>query len=285
MWQTLETKARFIHQVMTGDTHVRRIEDIDSRALTYAEVKAIASGNPLVIEKAAIDAEMARLTRLRSQHAEAQYHIRSSVRRLGEDIPLIQQRLENLKLDIAQRTETGGDAFRIHITGKTYDDRVKAGEVLNQIASQLAGSGCEKDIGEFAGFRLVLRAGFLDRIDILLKGKNIYSANVSESGLGTIRSMEYVIQNLDECQERCVRELADSEKRKRELQSKIGQPFEHEEKLQSLSLRQQEIVKALDITKNQASSDLDSANPSEQESVSVAVAPAESTKRSVSVRV
>ena len=69
MWQTLETKAKFIHQVMTGDTHIRHIEDIDSRALTYAEVKAIASGNPLVIEKASVDAEITRLTRLRSQHA------------------------------------------------------------------------------------------------------------------------------------------------------------------------------------------------------------------------
>jgi hypothetical protein len=127
MWQTLETKARFINQVMTGDTHVRRIEDIDSHALTYAEVKAIASGNPLAIEKASIDAEVARLTRLRSQHDEAQYHIRSRVRRLSEEIPLIQERLANLKLDIAQRIETGGDAFVIEINGNTLKDRVKAG--------------------------------------------------------------------------------------------------------------------------------------------------------------
>jgi N12 class adenine-specific DNA methylase/predicted O-methyltransferase YrrM len=285
MWQTLETKARFIHQVMTGDTHVRRIEDIDSRALTYAEVKAIASGNPLVIEKASIDAEIARLTRLRSQHAESQYLIRSRVRRLGEEIPLIQERLANLKLDIAQRKDTSGDAFVIQINGNTLNDRVKAGEAVNLLAAQIAGTGCEKQAGEFAGFRLILRAGFLDRVDIVLKGKNTYSANLSDSGLGTIRSMEYVIQNLDECQERYGRELAESEKHKRELESKVGQPFEYEEKLQSLSVRQQEIVKALDITKNQASSDLDAANPSEQESVSVAVAPAENTKRSVSVRV
>jgi hypothetical protein len=80
-----------------------------------------------------------------------------------------------------------------------------------------------------------------------------------------------------------VRELAESEKHKRELESKIGQPFEYDEKLQSLSLRQQEIVKALDITKNQASSDLDSANPSERESVSVAVDQTPETRRGVSV--
>lgn len=116
-------------------------------------------------------------------------------------------------------------------------------------------------------------------MDILLKGKNTYPANISDSGLGTIRSMEYVIQNLDECQERYYRDLAESEKHKGELESKIGQPFEYDEKLQSLSLRQQQIVKALDITKNQASSDLDSANPSEQESVSVAVHQTQETRR------
>lgn len=272
MWQTLETKAKFINQIMTGDTHVRRIEDIDSRALTYAEVKAIASGNPLVIEKASIDAELARLTRLRSQHAETQYRIRSTVRQLGEDIPRISRRLENVKLDIAARKETRGDAFEIRIANATLTDRAEAGEALNQLAGQLAGRSTDKEVGEFAGLRLVLRTGFLEGAEILLKGKNTYSANLSETGLGTIRSMEYVVQNLDESQERCARELADTQKRKHELEAKIGQSFEHEEKLQSLTSRQQEIVKSLDLTKNQAANNMDGANPaSDEEAVAASV--------------
>ena len=79
MWQTLETKCRFIAQVMTGDATMRRAEDVDAAALTYAEVKAIASGNPLVIEKASIDAEVMRLTRLKKQHAESHYQMRSRI--------------------------------------------------------------------------------------------------------------------------------------------------------------------------------------------------------------
>lgn len=272
MWQTLETKAKFINQIMTGDTHVRRVEDIDSRALTYAEVKAIASGNPLVIEKASIDAEIARLTRLRSQHAETQYRIRSTVRRLSEDIPIITQRLENVKLDLAMRKETRGDAFEIRIANATFKERAQAGEALNRLAAQLTGRTAEKEIGEFAGFHLVLRIAYLGHTEILLKGKHTYSANLSETGLGTIRSMEYTVQNLDECQERYARELADAEKRKRELESKIGQPFEHEEKLKSLTLRQQEIVKSLDLTKNQSANNMDAANTaSEDETVAVSV--------------
>src|SRR6266568_7133136 len=73
MWQTLETKAKFIGQVMTGESDLRRIEDIDGAALTYAEVKAIASGNPMVIEKARVDAELLRFTRLRASHFDAQF--------------------------------------------------------------------------------------------------------------------------------------------------------------------------------------------------------------------
>jgi hypothetical protein len=83
------TKAKFIAQVMSGDMTIRRLEDMDSAALTYAEVKAIASGNPLVIEKAQVDAELIRLTRLRSAHAEEQYRIRTSLRhshRGGSDL-------------------------------------------------------------------------------------------------------------------------------------------------------------------------------------------------------
>ena len=83
----------------------------------------------------------------------------------------------------------------IQINGNTFKNRVKA--ALNLFAAQIAGSGCKKQVGELAGFQLILRAGFLDRVHILLKGKNTYSANVSDNGLGTIRSMERVAKHAD----------------------------------------------------------------------------------------
>ncbi len=89
MWQTLETKCRFIAQVMNGDATVRRAEDVDAAALTYAEVKAIASGNPLVIEKAHVDAEVMRLTRLKKQHAESLYQMRYRLKGLGRQHPAL----------------------------------------------------------------------------------------------------------------------------------------------------------------------------------------------------
>ena len=171
MWQTLETKAKFIHQVMTGDTHIRHIEDIDSRALTYAEIKAIASGNPLVIEKASVDAEVMRLNRLRSQHAETQYRIRSDLRRLIEKIPDSRQHIENLKLDMAQRADTHGDAFQIVLEKSVVKDRAIAGELLTRIARRVSDSHQQFDIGSFAGFELSVRSSLWGQGRIRIEGQ------------------------------------------------------------------------------------------------------------------
>ena len=256
MWQTLETKARFINQVMTGDTHIRHIEDIDSRALTYAEVKAIASGNPLVMEKATVDAEIARLTRLRSQHTETQYRIRDQIRHFTEDIPFFKKRIENLKSDMQQRKETRGDAFQIQIEKTTVKDRAIAGEMLNRIARRVAGGTQEYEIGKFAGFQLFVRPAFLQQVALVLKGNNQYTANISDTPLGSIRSLEYVPQNFEGRLLSHEQDLKEAEKNQRELETKIGQPFEHAAKLQSLCQRQKELEDALDISKNQASNSL-----------------------------
>jgi N12 class adenine-specific DNA methylase/SAM-dependent methyltransferase len=263
MWQTLETKAKFIHQVMTGDTHIRHIEDIDSRALTYAEVKAIASGNPLVIEKASVDAEVMRLNRLRSQHAETQYRIRSDLRRLSEQIPGFRQHIENLTLDMAQRIDTHGDAFQIEIEKSKVKDRNIAGEMLVRIARRVSGSQNQFEIGSFAGFELSTRTSLWGRVEFVLKGKNHYALEITETSLGTIRSLEYFVQNMEDRLAHKQAELTDAEKKSRELETKIGQPFEHEAKLVSFGERQKELEKALDITKNQAANSL-SAEETEQ---------------------
>jgi N12 class adenine-specific DNA methylase len=268
MWQTLETKARFINQVMTGDTHVRQIEDIDSRALTYAEVKAIASGNPLVIEKANIDAQVMRLSRLRAQHHETQYRIRSEIRRLEGDISIFTERSRTLSEDTALRQDTRGDAFKISVEGKTFTDRGQAGDTILRLAAQMKEGRREQRIGDFAGFQLFLRSNFIGHCEVVVQGNSLHSANLSDSGLGTIRSLEYAVQNLEERLVKCRREIEDSQKRIDDLKVRVGQPFQHEEKLTVLSTRQQEIIAALDISKNQASSQLDSATEQIDEGIS-----------------
>ncbi len=266
MWQTLETKAKFIAQVMSGDMTIRRLEDLDSAALTYAEVKAIASGNPLVIEKAQVDAELIRLTRLRSAHAEEQYRIRSNLRRSHEDAEIFTIRLANLRQDLGVRQDTSGDKFRIELDGQESNNRGIAGELIMRRAEKLkARFGDDIKIGRFAGFDLFLRPGFNNTTEMVMRGSNSYGARVTDTALGTIRSLEATVQGFEERAERLELDITDANKRVKELGEKVGAKFEREERFQELTRRQSEIEEKLDLTKNQAPSQVEAVSAGDDE--------------------
>ena len=287
MWQTLETKAKFIAQVMSGDMTIRRLEDLDSAALTFAEVKAIASGNPLVIEKAQVDAELMRLTRLRSAHSEEQYRIRRNLLQSREDAEAFTMRLANLRQDIALRQDMSGDNFHIELDGQTINNRGITGELIVRRAEKLKNHfGDDVRIGRFAGFDLFLRPALNSNVEIVVRGKNSYSARVTDTALGTIRSLETTVQGFEERATRLDADIQDCNKRAKELEGKIGAPFEHEKRYQELTVRQGEIEEKLDLTKNQAPSQAD-AEPAEniEEKNSEAQRVRETTKRRVKVSV
>ena len=126
MWQALETKARFISQVMTGDNAARRAEDVGGQELSYAEVKAIASGNPAVLTLAETDAELQRLAILKKNHADEQYLARRSLRDLPDTIARLNTRIADLTADTATLAAHRGNA--VTIGGQTYagEDALKA---------------------------------------------------------------------------------------------------------------------------------------------------------------
>jgi len=268
MWQTLETKARFIAQVMTGESDLRRIEDIDGAALTYAEVKAIASGNPMVIEKAGIDAEVARLSRLHSQHGETQYRLRAQIRHLSDEGPRLEKRLEEVRTDLGTRQDTHGDLFVIQLDGQELRDRGIAGELLLRQAERMRGSRAERQVGIFAGFKLFVTDNFMAGPEIVIKGAGTHLAKVGNTALGTMRSVEYTIQNLEEAAAGIEQRIANTRERFADLIVQSEQPFEYEARLASLVQRQQEIEAALDLTKSQAPSQLDAAPDGEPETES-----------------
>src|SRR5947199_8423960 len=103
MWQTLETKQSFIQQVMCGNVTVRKAEDLESGALSFAEIKAIASGNPLVMEKVRIDTEVRKLDMLRASHLNQQYEINTQVRELPKRIAQSRESYAGLREDISTR--------------------------------------------------------------------------------------------------------------------------------------------------------------------------------------
>ncbi len=266
MWQTLETKAKFIAQVMSGDMTVRRLEDMDSAALTYAEVKAIASGNPLVIEKAQVDAELIRLNRLRSAHAEEQYRIRSNLRHAREEVEKWTERLANLREDLKLRQDTSGDKFRIELDKQFLDNRGVAGELLLRRAEKIKTRfGEDIRLGRFAGFDLFIRAGFNNSAELVLRGRNSYGIRVTDTALGTIRSLESTAQGFEERAARLEADIKDSQKRAVELEAKVGATFEREERFHHLVKRQSEIEEKLDLTKNQAPAQVESSADDEAE--------------------
>ncbi|MEO8426129.1 MAG: DEAD/DEAH box helicase [Verrucomicrobiota bacterium] len=258
MWQTLETKAKFIAQVMSGDMTIRRLEDLDSAALTYAEVKAIASGNPLVIEKAQVDAELMRLTRLRSAHVEEQYRIRRNLRHAHEDAETFTVRLTNLRQDIVARQDTSGDNFRIELDGQALDNRGIAGELLLRRAEKLRNRiGEDVRLGRFAGFDLFIRPGLNETTELTVRGRNCYGARITETAHGTIRSLEATLQSFEERATKLESDILDARKRTKEFEGRIGAPFEKEARYHTLTRRQAEIEEKLDLTKNQAPSQIE----------------------------
>jgi len=262
MWQTLETKAKFIAQIMTGDTSLRRLEDVDGSALTYAEVKAIASGNPLVIEKANVDAEVARLTRLRSQHFEAQYSMRNQLRQLADDIPRIERRLGELGADLAARVDTRGDRFVIELGTDIVTERGIAGELLNRWGDRLKDTGVERKVGRFAGFAVIIGTTFMGEAQVILKGRAHHSTRLQATAVGTMRSVEHLVASLEDSLAQTENHLTQCRRRSEDLQVQAGHPFEYAEKLATLARRQQELVAALDLTKGQATGSL-AAEPTE----------------------
>jgi predicted nucleic acid-binding Zn-ribbon protein len=261
MWQTLETKAKFIAQVMTGESNLRRIEDVDGAALTYAEVKAIASGNPMVIEKAGVDAEVARLTRLRSQHGESVYKLRYQLRHLTDEIPRLERRLEDTRRDISLRRDTSGDKFVIELEGEQIRDRGLAGELVLRRADKMRGVAGQKAIGTLAGFQILVADNCLRGPEIVLKGASVHTVGMANTALGMTRSLEYTVQNLDETAATITANISSTKKRIADVEEQTGQSFEYAEKLERLVRRQQEITDALDLSKNQAPAQAEASAP------------------------
>ncbi len=277
MWQTLETKQRFIGQVMSGEVTVREAEDLESGALSFAEIKALASGNPAVMEKVRIDTEVRRLDMLRAAHLNQQHEIRTQLRDLPSRIERSRDNLTGLREDIATRDAHEAKGVVMEINGQVYSGknaREEAGKALIQaIMSSLWGDGQElklKRLGHYRGFTLMSsfsgREGETPRL--YLRGHHTYEANLNtENALGTIASIEHALRRLDrdaeEEQSRCER----MEKALADYREQLCRPFEHEGSLRELLLKQQDINKQLDLDKGDVQAVANDNMPPQEEKV------------------
>lgn len=262
MWQTLETKARFIQQVMRGETSVRSAEDLESGALTYAEIKAIASGNPLVVEKIKIDTEIRKLDQLRAVHANQQRHIRWQIRDLPRQIAEERQHLAHIEADIATRNSTDSHEFSMTVGNRLFSGkgaREAAANALTRAVLSWRDDQTSQSRGAIAGFEILSKGkstGFgLDQDERLpqlyVRGRATYPANLNAANpVGTVQSIEHALRNLDKLAVEQHMRLTRIEKELADYQSHAERHFEHEERLKQLLDRQSELNSLLDLDKS-----------------------------------
>jgi len=238
MWQALETKARFISQVITGDNAARRAEDIGGQELSYAEVKAIASGNPAVLTLAEADAELQRLTLLKKNHLDEQYVARRSVRDLPGTIASLSERLTNFTTD--QATATAHATDPITVGTRTYA-REDATAILGRELDSLPRNVRETrriPLGIYRGLRfgLVLHPHFPP--DVYLEGAATRQSMLSREHQGP-RAVLNATERLanaygSEC-DRVRQDLGIAESQLRDYQARLGNPFLHDAYLSELT--------------------------------------------------
>lgn len=158
-WQMLERKARFINMAMSGDRSIRRIEDVGSSVNQFAMAKALASGDDRLMKKAGLDAEVARLLRLRDAHIDDQHFVRKTIRRTIDGIAAAQRRIASLEADIDwRRMPADGEVYLEPGDGRVLTDRKAVGERMVTIAAQMRGRGtiARQALGTFNGFEIEL---------------------------------------------------------------------------------------------------------------------------------
>jgi hypothetical protein len=156
MWQSNERKARFIAAALSGDRSIRRLEDMEGQANQFALAKAIASGDARLMQKAGLEAEIARLERLRAAHVDEQHAIRREVRDARAEIAHADARIAAIREDVARHRPTRGDAFEMTVKGRGYTERKAAGRALMQLAMELVQSRAEGErlIATIGGFEV-----------------------------------------------------------------------------------------------------------------------------------
>ncbi|WP_238602664.1 DEAD/DEAH box helicase family protein [Fimbriiglobus ruber] len=232
MWQALETKARFISQVMTGESGVRRAEDIGGQELSYAEVKAIASGNPAVLTLAEADAELQKLAVLRRSHADEQFLARRNLRELPQTIERLEKRLDALTSDAA--TVEGSKGMTV---GKKSGTEAILGQALNRIPDEVDRRRLFP-IGEYRGLAFGLERHPGGSADVYLEGRGYRTALLSRESQGpraVMNALNRIATTYDERIEATGKELAVVRGQLSDYEARLGRVFAHSGYMEELS--------------------------------------------------
>ncbi len=251
LFQTLENKQRFISQIMTSKSPVRSCEDVDEQALSYAEIKALCAGNPLIKEKMDLDVQVAKLKVLKADHQSQKFRLQDKLlTKFPTDIQETNAHIAGLKADaqLAADHPQGKEEFcGMTIKGVTYDEKKTAGERLVLACSELPNAE-EKVIGSYRGFELSLRFDtFRSEYQALLKGQRKYTVPLGTDPLGNIIRLDNSLNNFPERITAAENELDTLHQQQAAAQIEVEKPFPQEEELAEKSARLAELNAQLDV--------------------------------------
>jgi len=249
LWQIQEQKLRYITQIMTAKSISRSCEDTDETVLTAAEVKAIATDNPMLAEKMEVDNEVTRLKLLRGNWNNEKLTLERNINSYyPELITKCEGRIERIQQDIALLEKHKSDDFRMAIDGSTYDERAKAGEAFATVMkAKCEVGGGAVPIGEYCGFQVLGERKNLIDTEIRIIGKGGYSTPVGESGLGSITRIENLANKLPSFLQESEQTLSKTKSQLDEAKIIVLQPFRFEEKLNDYIARQSDINSKLEF--------------------------------------
>ena len=251
LFQTLENKQRFISQIMTSKSPVRSCDDVDEQALSYAEIKALCAGNPLIKEKMDLDVQVAKLKVLKADHQSQKFRLEDKLlTKFPADIQETNAHIAGLKADaqLAAAHPQGKEEFcGMVIKGVAYDEKKTAGERLVLACSELPNAE-EKVIGNYRGFELSLRFdAFRTEYQALLKGQRKYTVPLGNDPLGNIIRLDNSLNSFPERITAAENELTTLHQQQAAAQVEVEKPFPQEEELAEKSARLAELNAQLDV--------------------------------------
>ena len=252
MWQILENKQKFISQIMTSKSPVRACDDVDDTALSYAEIKALATGNPYIKEKMDLDIQVSKLKLLKANHTSQIYSLESDIaRRYPREITAAKGQIEALKTDMEAAKPLlaqDKDHFSMEISGKVYTERKEAGAAIIEACKALKAAGTEGRIGSYGAFELHSRFDNFDKVFRLsIKGAWNYSMEVGKDPLGNILRVTNALAGIERALPQVERRLETLEQQLTQAKEEAKRPFAQEAELAEKSTRLAELNSLLNM--------------------------------------
>ena len=236
MWQILENKQKFISQIMTSKSPVRACEDVDDTALSYAEIKALATGNEYIKEKMDLDVQVSKLKLLKANHTSQIYRLESDIaKRYPVQIAALKEKIAGMRVDaevVKGIDLQDNDHFAMTVGGKLYTDKKEAGVALISAASGLRSVKSAGQIGEYHGFALSSEYNFLSNTyTMTIKGKCSYKIEFGKDTLGNIQRIHNALSAIEKKLADTEQNLETVQQQLKTAQEEVQKPFPKEAEL------------------------------------------------------